>query len=389
MDFRHPPSTGKSVESSLRSVLTLGLDQPLQEDAFRPLRILYSDDPKDALGILAKGRVAVLLLGPCIPLPVVLAMLSYRDSDSRDEPRPTTIVICAESMPDPLRSFVNEGRIFYVARKEISPENLQSLIITGARRFAALADGNCDPFSAEGESVDYMLDLCTRLSMQTDLTSVGRLLIEAACMVLGAKVVQCFVYDSDKEIITPADASEHEKWACSAASGVVGFVARTGEPVCVDNVGLDPRYDSDIDAPVEMKNARFLAEPIVGFGGVPSGVLTALRSSEQKAFSSEEIWFIELLAEFSAPTFNQILLQKRVQTRLSRQASGVEAQSSIFRQEALDYHVRRWDQQGDVLKALPGWLHRAFWVLVVLFLTGLLALPLWWHEVRDVLRKAN
>ena len=94
--------------------------------------------------------------------------------------------------------------------------------------FAFMARRNSDPLEADSENADRMRDLCTRLPMQTDLASAGRLLIETGREVLDAKIVQCFLYDPDAETLTPADASESEKWTYSAASGLAAFVARTG-----------------------------------------------------------------------------------------------------------------------------------------------------------------
>jgi GAF domain-containing protein len=377
-------STESFVQSSRRLVLTLGLRQPLDDGELAPFCIVHAPNVEDALRVLAEGNVAALLLGPRVLVPQVLDILTHLASEFPTVPSTTTIVLFAGAEPDLLQKFVDAGQVFYLAPEEIKPEDLRSLVVCGARHFALLAERSPDPLAANSDSTDCMLDLCARLPMQTDLASAGRLLIEAGRKLLQAKMVQCFVYDTDTETLTPADAAESEKWTYSAASGLVAFVARTGERICVDEIGMDPRYDSDIDAPAEMNNARFLAEPILGPRGLPAGVITALRSSEQASFSDEEIRLIELLAECLAPTFNQILLQSRVQSLFTKRVSGADANSGIFRPEALDYHVRSLDQQGDVLKATPVWLRRACWVVLALFSASLLGLSFLFHLLGKV-----
>jgi len=377
------------VQPSPRLVLAVGLGRPLEGSVLEAFRIVQAENAQNALRRLAEGDVAVLLLGPRVALAEALDILTHRASEFPGNVSPATILLCAAPEPDLLQKFVDAGQVFYLARAEISPEHLRDLIVCGARHFALRANRNRDPLTADAESADWMLDLCTRMPMQTDLVSAGRLLIETGREILHAKIVQCFVYDPEAETLTPADAAENERWSYSAASGLVAFVARTGEPVCVDRVGVDPRYDSDIDAPAEMSSARFLAEPIPRAGGLPAGVLTAVRSSEQAAFSDEEVRLIRLLAECSAPTFNQILLQNRVQELLTKRATGTEANSGIFRQEALDYRVRSWDQQGDVLKVLPAWLRRSFWVILGLFSASLLGLAFLFHGIRNIFGKVN
>ena len=370
-------------------MLTLGLSQPLEDGALGPFRVVRAENVEEALRVLAESNVAALLFGPHVAIPQALEILARRASELPVAAPTTVIVLCAGPEPDLLRSFVDTGRVFYLSRAETDPEHLRSLIVSGARHLALMARRSSDPLGADSESADRLRDLCARLPMQTDLASAGRLLIETGREVLDAKIVQCFLYDPEAEALTPADASESEKWTYSAACGLAAFVARTGERICLDRVGADPRYDSDIDGPPEMSNARFLAEPIMGPDGSPAGVLTAVRSSEQAAFSGEEVRLIELLAECSAPTFNQILLQNRVQALLTRRTAGTEANSGIFRQEALDYHFRSWDQQGDVLKVLPAWLRRASWVVVGLFSAGLLVLIFLLHGLRHIFGKVN
>ena len=382
-------STESCAQPPRRVVLTLGLSQPLGSAKLEPFKVLHAQNVEDALRVLAERDVAVLLLGPGIALPETLDILTRRASEFPVPPSVTTIVSCAGPEPDLLQKFVDAGQIFYLARGEISSQDLRNLILCGTRRLASMASRNCHPLSPDAKSTDCLLDLCSRLPMQTDLASAGRLLIETGRELLRANLVQCFVYDQDAEILTPADASESERWTYSAASGLVAFVARTGEPICLDHVGSDPRYDSDIDAPAEMNNACFLAHPIRGLGESPAGVLTAVRSGKQASFSDEEIRLMELLAEYASPTFNQILLQNRVQALLTNRASGSEANSGIFRQEALDYHVRGWDQQGDVLKVLPAWLRQAFWAVLAVFLASLLGLTLFLYGVRNSLGKGN
>jgi GAF domain-containing protein len=382
-------SNKNCVQPSRRLLLTLGLNQPLEDNKSEPLRIVNVQNIEDAVRVLTEEDVAALLLGPRIAQPEALDALMRSHTEHPKNALPTTIVLGADHDSDVLQKYVDAGQVFYLTRGEIDQENLRHLIVCGVQHFALRADQSHDPLAAGAESADSLLDLCARLPMQTDLASAGRLMIETGRDILRATIVQCFVYDPDVETITPADASESEKWTYSAASGLVAFVARTGKRVCVDRVGLDPRYDPDIDAPVEMSNARFLAEPILGPGGLPAGVLTAARSGEHAAFSDEEIRLIELLAECSAPTFNQILLQNRVQSLLMKRATGAEANNAIFRQEALEYHLGSWDQQGDVLKVLPPWLRRAFWIVLALFSASAVGLSFLLHGLRNIFGKVN
>jgi hypothetical protein len=385
-------STAESLEHlPAKLVLTLGLVRPIREDSFEPFQFHHAANLDDALHYLATRDVAVFLIGPRIGLPQLTDVLSRTcdGSNLHEYTSPPTIVLFGGSEIGVLQDLVDAGHIYYIAREEVSPKHLWKLLMSGARHFELRASRKLDPISAYVDIPDCILGLCSRLPMQTDLPSAARLLIETGRELLHAKIVQCFVYEPDTETLRPADASEDEKWTYSAASGLVAFAARTGERVRVDRVSIDPRYDSDVDAPVEMSDARFLAEPIIGWRGAPSIIVAVVRSGEEEAFSCEDIQLLALLAECSAPTFNQILVQTRVQALLTRQAFGSDANVDIFRREAWDHHLRSWNPRGNMLQETPAWLRRAFWVMLAVFFATLLSLACFWNELRNMLGKVN
>lgn len=51
-------------------------------------------------------------------------------------------------------------------------------------------------------------------------------------------------------------------------------------------------------------------------------------------------------------------------------ASSVEGKPSIFRKEALAYHQRGFQQEGDLLRISPLWAHWAYWLLVSVVAVG-------------------
>jgi len=203
---------------------------------------------------------------------------------------------------------------------------------------------------------------------------------------IDASYVQCLIYDADEQTLTNADA-ENKEVSYSAASGLTAFVASTGARLNIDRVGADARYDSDIDNPGGSESARLIAEPIVGADGVPVAVITAVRGAESAAFSAEDLRILRSIAEFAAPTFSQIILQKRVQGLLTGRAT--DPKSEVFRREALEYHIRSWDQQGDVLKTLPMWLRRSYWIVLVMVLIGLAGVAVLVPGLKNLFGKVN
>ncbi|HET6843019.1 MAG TPA: hypothetical protein VFK06_15295 [Candidatus Angelobacter sp.] len=338
--------------------------------SYAAFQIICAEDAEDALRNLGlQEKVAVLLFGSRLKPTVAHSILERYSSTSPDNTT-AAIVLCADSEPELFQTLVDEGRVFYMARGDLAPEQLRSIVTCAAARFLSKLRGVTDPLATKVAGIDELLDCCIRLPMQEDLPSASGLLTTAARELINAEHVQYLIYDAEAETLTLADALDHREWRESAACGLAAFVARTGQRTRLDCVGLDPRYDVEIDNPSGPEDVRFLAVPLTGPQGMPAGVITATRGRESSCFSEEEALLLELLVECAAPTINQIALHNRVQALLLKRAEGTN--SDMFREEALEYHIRSWGQQGDVLKMLPSWLRSTYWVTLVVFFAGLI-----------------
>jgi GAF domain-containing protein len=361
-------ATEHASAPSRLTLLTLGLSGSLDDALLHAFRIIEAETADDALRQLAQEEVAVLILGSLLAPKVALSILGRYAAD-QPENSTSTIILCAGSEPELFQTDVNEGRVFYMARGDIAAEHLRLIAACGAARFRSRQKDAKDPWVRVAR-IDELLDFCIRLPMQADLPSAAGLLTATTRELINADLVQYLVYDAEDETLTPADALDNKEWSESAAAGLVAFVARTGEPIRLDCIGLDPRYDSEADNPGGPEDARFLAQPLIGPEGLPVGVITATRSGHSIPFSEEDARLLDLLAECAAPTLNQITLQNRVQKLMLKRAES--SNSDVFREEALEHHIRSWDQQGEVLKTLPAWLRTTYWVMLALVVVGLL-----------------
>ena len=376
------------VQPAPRLVLTVGLNRPLESTALAATGIVQAQNAQDTLHFLAEKNVAVLVLGPLLTTADALDILAFCTSELPLDP-PSTLVLCAGNELELFQQFIDEGRVFYLTRRELDPDQLGLLVACAANHFGQKANGTPDLLGGTAPFSDRLLDLCVRLPMQQDLSSLGGLLIQTMHDMIHVSYVQCLVYDPDEETLTSTNIADGEESSYSAASGLAAFVARTGNPVRLDRVGDDPRYDSDIDNPTALDHARLAAEPIFGPAGTPVGVLLAVRNGESPSFSTVDLQFIRLIAECAAPTLSQILLKDGVQDLLTGRVAGEDPNSGIFRQEALEHHIRSWDRQGDVLKTLPLWLRRTYWAVLALVLVGLLGLVILIPGLRTIFGKVN
>lgn len=363
-------------------ILTVGLTRPFEQGLHDSFCVAEATNPEDAVRRLAQEKVAVLVLGSRLLPSDALSILTHQIANSPGT-RTAVVLFCAGTEPESFQTFVNEGHIFYMARNEITAEQLRSVVASAAARFQSRPQEHHDPWEAPAAAVDLLADFCIRLPMQGDISSATALLIETARELISAELVQYLAYDPEDDTLAPADAVDDKECKGSAAAGLAAYVVRTSARIQLKCVGMDARYDAETDNPGGSEDAHFLAEPVIGCHGAPLGVITATRTGKSKPFSAEDAHCLELLAECAAPTLSQILLQNRIQAWMIKQTGLSGSNSDVFREEALEHHTRSWDQQGQVLKTLPPWLRRVYWVVLGVVFGGLLLLA----AVAPVLRK--
>lgn len=373
-------------------VLCVGLDSFSQHAELGGFHVLRAETSREALDMLEKRKVSVLVVGSQLPLAETLNLLdsAVSLSKSRDSSSPLQAVVLRRNQEtELLQRFVDEGTIFYLSRGEIDAESLRAIVSCAADHFLAKENAGRYVFDETSVAADRLLDFCARLPMQSDLSSAATLLTRTLHEVIQVSYGQCLVYDAAEDTLTSSDAVDGEQFTYSAASGLSAFVARTGEKIHLQRIGGDPRYDSDVDNPAGADDAQLVALPIVGTRGVPIAVVMAVRSGKDAPFSSAELQLLDLIAECATPTFRQIVLQREVQTLLTRRSAGAENNAGVFREEALDYHIRSWDRQGNVLRTLPGWLRRAYWLVMVLTLGVFVVLALLMPQLKSLFGKVN
>ena len=353
--------------SSLPSViLTVGLDHPVGEADTASLRIVDAVDLDGVLSRLAQEDAVALVLGPRLGPWEAHALLSRVLAEFPDSPT-VNIVLGAGPEPEIFQEFVNRDRIFYLSRSAITPKQLGLILAAAVRHFQSKLEGTADAFAGTDSSAERLLDFCIRLSAQQDLPNAAGLLVETVRTYLAAERAQCLIYDAEKEVLTAPEAASEELRIESAAAGLVGYVARTGESIELDRVADDPRYDREADDPEGAGDAHYVAAPVCGPGDAVLAVVSASRDRDAAPFSPQDTEMLKLLGTCAAPAFAAILWQTRIQNLL-RSRAHVAGSADIFRQEALEYHNRSWDEEGELLRTPPRWLRRTHWITLVLLL---------------------
>ncbi|MEM9554025.1 MAG: HlyD family efflux transporter periplasmic adaptor subunit [Acidobacteriota bacterium] len=250
------------------------------------------------------------------------------------------------------QDLVDAERLYYLTPRPPPPPIVAALLES------ALEHRRADRRS-EGELLEHSaLELLGQLATERRLPSVVSSVLGEMQRLLEAETVDCRIHDAaDETLWRPRDETDvdaDDAVRDSTASGLVGFVARTGRAIRLDRVGDDPRYDADADTDGESPEDRFLAVPIVTDAVL--AVLIARRGPRQPPFADASQAVLDALGRQLAPIFARFELERRLE----------RAAPAVFRSAARTHHAAGNVERGRPLQLVPQWTGWALALLVAM-----------------------
>jgi GAF domain-containing protein len=145
-------------------------------------------------------------------------------------------------------------------------------------------------------------------------------IVDVARAILGARASTIMLLDDAAgEFVFEAVAGEGEDlvgWRVPASEGIAGWVAQSREPLVVDDVTHDPRFDVEAARRTGYVPKGLLAVPLLHEDAV-LGVLEVLDRPERSRFSLAEMDLLELFAAQAATALHLLLQARRTQAVLS------------------------------------------------------------------------
>jgi Nif-specific regulatory protein len=117
-----------------------------------------------------------------------------------------------------------------------------------------------------------VLNICRRLSMITDLSTLQALITREAKELLQADRVSIFLFDRDHCELWSAISQEGMVMRFDARLGIAGAVAMTGRAINVANAYEHPLFYKEVDVETGYQTQTLLAVPLHGLDGAVIGV---------------------------------------------------------------------------------------------------------------------
>jgi len=306
----------------------------------QPVFRIPSGAGAEQIGNIRNHAKAVLVFGPNASANEVTATL-----DALPDTLCSAIVLARrESLAD-FQRLIDDDRLFYLACGELSARELDALIDS--------ALGDSKPVA----TLDRYISASSfrRIALAQSIVELTNALRAAAAITVNAERTRCVLFDSERGTLWVPNESTAE----STATGLAGFIFRTGLAVCLPHLDGDARFDRDLDNPEGDDVDRFLGVPVCA-GGKVVAVLTAMRPGHALPFEPLDIAAMEALAAHASPYAAAWL-------------NDAPSSDSPFRLRALRAAEQTPGSASEPLQLESAWMRRATWLFFASLLTLLAA----------------
>lgn len=318
----------------------------------------------EALDLLERTAPAVVCVGEGVAGAAAAALVDEA-AGRRPDFDAAVLVLAAGGRPEPFQALVDADRFFYLSRRPPAAEDLVRLVA------AALAprpedDEAADAIAADDAGAfDRVLAAAAGVAAAVSLPAAAAELARAAAELVPLERADLLLVDRATDTLWNPAPGLRETPRQSAAVGLAAYVARTGAAASVPCAAADPRFDPEADDPGGAADDRLLALPVPGRAGRGAlGVLIAVRRAAAPPFDAAERRRLAWLAEQSGPLLARRELAARLEAQSARVhgVGGSEA-GRLYRDPALEAHLRAPGAGGRPIRMSPRWLDWAFAVV--------------------------
>jgi GAF domain-containing protein len=163
-------------------------------------------------------------------------------------------------------------------------------------------------------------------------------IVEVARAIFGARAASIMLRDEESgELVFEAVTGEGEDTLVGrripSGTGLAGWVAESGQPVVIEDVGADPRFAADQAQRTGYVPKGLMAAPLLREDRV-LGVLNVLDRPERRRFSVAEMELLSLFADQAAVALDLLLSARRVERLLGSSSDELDAVARLA--EALE-----------------------------------------------------
>ncbi|MFH2059890.1 MAG: sigma-54-dependent Fis family transcriptional regulator [Pseudomonadota bacterium] len=148
--------------------------------------------------------------------------------------------------------------------------------------------------------LQYLNDISSWVSCVQDIEQLPNLIVNTAARMMQAKASSLLLLDEDGEtlrfkVTTGPKSIEIKKHELKIGQGIAGFVAKTGEPLLVEDVTKDKRWHKSISDDIEFKTKSIACSPLKINADI-IGVLQIIDRKDGQPFNNDDLNILNVFA---------------------------------------------------------------------------------------------
>lgn len=184
-----------------------------------------------------------------------------------------------------------------------------------------------------------LADIGRRLTSTLDLSQLLQETMQQAMAVMQAHASSLMLLDPETnelvmEIVHGNKREKLQHFRMPITQGIAGWVARTGEPLIVNDPAADPRFNPNVDRHTGFVTRSILCVPLQ-IKGRTIGVLQVLNKPSETGFDEEDLELLRTLASQAAIAIENARLYRNLQEEHDKI---IRAQEEVRRELARNLH---------------------------------------------------
>ncbi|MBU0993984.1 MAG: sigma 54-interacting transcriptional regulator [Proteobacteria bacterium] len=152
--------------------------------------------------------------------------------------------------------------------------------------------------------IDYLKEISSWVSSVQDIDQLLELIMDTASRMMFAKASSLMLVDPEAKklffkVATGTKKEEIKKYEINIGQGIAGYVAKTGEPLLIEDVNKDPRWHKEISDSLKIETHSMACAPMKVEDTV-IGVVQTIDKKDGSPFSEDDLKILIVFAEVAA-----------------------------------------------------------------------------------------
>lgn len=175
-------------------------------------------------------------------------------------------------------------------------------------------DGHGSDIERQVRKLNVILDVARAMGAKRDFDALLDLIAEASRRVVEADRCTLYIYDREAgELWSKIAHGESQKIRLAIGKGIAGFVARTREPLIIQDAYADSRFNRDVDRTTGYRTRNILCVPMVDDAGNITGVIQVLNKRDDLPFDTADQDLLLALGGQAAVALQNAILHQEIQ----------------------------------------------------------------------------